>query len=333
VFVGTLEVRGENMASMVAASAGVVLIGVGAVIAGVVLLVLAAVRHPRHPRILRLGPSFFFWLEIFYLTLLVAIAVAYNRNDFGLKNAFEGGLIGGILPLGVPWFGAVGAVVISLQGVFDHSTNWDRRYNHWHLARPLFGTVLGTVAFFIFVLLLKSTGSELEFLTPEAAPDDFIVYYVVAFLVGYREETFRELVRRAVDLVFKPGGLITAAKATVRFQVSGSEKSDLDFGETAIGETTQTLEVHNVGGASLTAPTVTVRTTQPADGSQFVSRNDAVTAAGDIAPGAFRTVEIVFAPDADGDFVGLVEVASPSLEAPASIEITGKGKSVPVSES
>ena len=38
--------------------------------------------------------------------------------------------IAGVLPLGVPWFGALGAVTLSLYGVFDHN-----RVGH-HNERP-----------------------------------------------------------------------------------------------------------------------------------------------------------------------------------------------------
>lgn len=283
-------------------------------------------HHARNPRILRLGPSFFFWLELAYLAVLLVLAVLYDRDALGLKTTFEGGLVGEMLPIGVPWFGAVGAVVISLQGVFDHSVDWDRRYNHWHLARPLFGAVLGVMAFYIFVLLLKSTGTELEFLKANAEPDDFIVYYVVAFLVGYREETFRELVKRAVDLVFQPGGLISPAAPAVKFVAGGSEKSAIDFGETTAGETAlQTVTIHNVGAAPLTTPTAAVRN-EPPERSEFASQTDAITGAGDIAPGTSRTIDIAFAPKEEGDFLGLLELSSPSLTAPASIELSGKGK-------
>jgi hypothetical protein len=32
-----------------------------------------------------------------------------------------------------------------------------------------------------------------------------LLYYLVAFLVGYREETFRELIKRLVDIILSPG--------------------------------------------------------------------------------------------------------------------------------
>ena len=31
------------------------------------------------------------------------------------------------------------------------------------------------------------------------------IYHVLAFIVGYREETFRDLLKRVTDLILRPG--------------------------------------------------------------------------------------------------------------------------------
>jgi IPT/TIG domain len=41
-----------------------------------------------------------------------------------------------------------------------------------------------------------------------------LLYYLIAFLVGYREETFRELIKRLVDLIFAPASAGAAPKIT-----------------------------------------------------------------------------------------------------------------------
>ena len=58
----------------------------------------------------------------------------------------------------MPWSGALGAVTLSLYGVFDHNDHWDRRWNYWHIARPFVGIVLAIVAYFVFITLITSTG-------------------------------------------------------------------------------------------------------------------------------------------------------------------------------
>jgi hypothetical protein len=134
-----------------------------------------------------------FWLQLFYLILLIVVYVAYqHRGDLrGWVPSF------GELPVGVPWFGAVGAVLIGLTGIFIHSRQWDPRYNYWHVARPLVGAVVGSVACLILIVLVDAANTRQTSTNP-------VFYYVAAFLVGYREATFRTLITRATRAVF-PG--------------------------------------------------------------------------------------------------------------------------------
>jgi hypothetical protein len=154
--------------------------------AGVVLASRSA-NTTASPHIPSLGPSFFFWLSIVYAGTLLLTAAIYNvRHPDPDAKVW---MWGGVLPIAVPWFGALGAVTISLEGVFLWNGQWDNRYNYWHLARPLFGAILGVIAYFIFVILMAASGSLPKILdAPSGAPGpkDYIIYYVVAFLVGYR---------------------------------------------------------------------------------------------------------------------------------------------------
>jgi hypothetical protein len=81
-----------------------------------------------------------------YMALRLLIVGAYNLSPWGSKTI----MIGGLVPVAVPWFGALGAVTISLEGVFLWNDHWIRTYDCWHIGRPLFGAVLGIVAFFMF---------------------------------------------------------------------------------------------------------------------------------------------------------------------------------------
>src|SRR5262245_18942011 len=168
----------------------------GVVIAGIIIvgggvLLYRAGRAGADTRILRLTPSFFFWLGMVYTGLLLLMSAVYIL----LFPDPPPRLLGGILPIGVPWFGALGAVTISLEGVFRYNNQWDRTYNYWHVGRPLFGAVLGIVAFFLFVVIGSAAGIAPKFLDGSVPIEkiplkDFVIYYVLAFLVGYREETF-----------------------------------------------------------------------------------------------------------------------------------------------
>jgi hypothetical protein len=133
-----------------------------------------------------------FLLGMFYMIVLLASAIAYFsiapiRNALPAQWAF--------IPIAIPWWGALGAVTISLYGVFFHSMKWNPSFNFWHVARPFLGAVLGTVSYLIFIVVINATGAK-------ANTNGNAVYYLVAFLVGYREQTFQMLIQRATDSLF-----------------------------------------------------------------------------------------------------------------------------------
>ena len=103
----------------------------------------------------------------------------------------------GSVPLAVIWFGALGAVLISLTGIVEHAHDWDKSFALWHLSRPLVGASLAVIGVLIVQAGVLAIGS-----TPSASAETpkNLLYYLIAFLVGYREETFRELIKRLVDL-------------------------------------------------------------------------------------------------------------------------------------
>lgn len=210
-----------------------------------------------------------FVLAFVYLSILLLMGLLYFVDRdllFFVPAAF------GPVPVGVPWFGALGAVLISLTGVFEHEHDWDESYWPWHVARPLVGAALGVVSVLIMqagVLSVGATpilpapmptptpvatraaatatptpgvqptptpsptaaptpaGNTTSTLTPTPTPSStppppgsgsqsqpsnskapvpsFLLYYLIAFLVGYREETFRELIKRLVDVILSPG--------------------------------------------------------------------------------------------------------------------------------
>jgi hypothetical protein len=296
-----------------------------ALIIGLVILVYYASRistdvsYPKQKE-----PLFFFWLGMVYTSLLLLAAVAYNilvgRNDVLL--------LGGILPIAVPWFGAVGAVTISLEGVFLWNNQWDTKYNYWHIGRPLFGAVLGIVAYFIFVVIVTASGSPPKFLdaggTAGTTPKDLIIFYVLAFLVGYREETFRELIKRVTDLILRPGSQ-TASEPSATFKVDGKQVNEIKMPATAINKPSSvTVEVQNTGGVSLMTPDISVSTDSPGNAGTFVKDGGHDSVSGkDLTPGEMRTVMVTFTPQVAGSFTGVLTLKASNLSTPRTIRITG----------
>ena len=155
-------------------------------------------------------PRYLFPLALTYLLALNAVALLYA---FHYQPVVIGGLtipalrdllppsVAGV-PISIPWFGALGAVLIGLYGIFDHShRDWERGLNAWHAARPFTGAALGTVGFILFSSVIRATG-----LTPQPTEGvGKLVYFAVAFVVGFREETFRQMIKRVADLIVGPG--------------------------------------------------------------------------------------------------------------------------------
>lgn len=140
-----------------------------------------------------------FVLEVFYLAALLTAAATYVDGIYSLPGSF------GTVPLAVPWFGALGGVIISLTGTVEHVKTWDRGFAYWHISRPLIGASVAIVA--VLVLQAGLTAVKPGATGTIAAPGSphNVLYYVVAFAVGYRESTFRELLKRIIDLILAPG--------------------------------------------------------------------------------------------------------------------------------
>ena len=109
----------------------------------------------------------------------------------------------------MPWLAAAGGLLISLQGIFTHNRSWDRSYDYWHYLRPVAGALVGSVAALLILVLIStanaSSSSSISAIASNS-PSTRLLLDAVAVLVGYREETFRSLIARVVDVVIGPGG-------------------------------------------------------------------------------------------------------------------------------
>ena len=152
-----------------------------------------------------------FWLELGFLLVLAVLAWAYYTPT--APAWLRAPATYGVIPSGVLWFGALGGVLISLAGVHEHRYDWDSRYWTWHLIRPVVGAAFGVVAVIIVMAGILAIGSDP---TPPPAPGAAgadagatpttdtkdMFYFLIAFVVGYREMHFRELMKRLGDVFF-----------------------------------------------------------------------------------------------------------------------------------
>jgi len=243
------------------------------------------------------SPGLFLALDVLYVAILVVLLIARQANWLLIDRIHNP--IGGIVPLAVPWFGALGAVTISIYGVVDHSSQWEPRWNLWHAIRPVVGAILGTVAYLIFVGLIQATGT-----TPSATGSSpsvkLITYLLIAFVVGFREQTFRTLITKVVDLLLSPGDAAKAPAVSV-------SPSPVDFGSLPSGQSrASTITITNTGTSALVVheghanpPGLDLT-----GGAEFSLSDDAVNGA-TVSPGASALLRVTFtAPPEAGTSTG-----------------------------
>jgi IPT/TIG domain len=193
-----------------------------------------------------------FLIELAYLLALGAFVIAYRIHWIDPRKDFFGPV-----PFLVPWFGAVGAAVLSLSGVFAHRRDWDVEYRFWHWSRPLIGGIVGTVSVLIFQSGILAVGSKLPSQTATTTTKN-LLYYVVAFVVGYREDIFRQLIRRLADVILTPASEPAAAAPVIE---------SIQPPQTIAGTQTE-VKVNGSGFTGATAVTL------GGDSVQFISESD-----------------------------------------------------------
>jgi len=148
-------------------------------------------------------------LVSFYLVVLLVSGVEYLHWSW-LHRYFAGNLHE--VTFGTIWWGALGGVTISLSGIVGHADRWKPELNLWHVFKPFLSAVAAAVSVLIFGLLITSTGAQ-------RASASSVTFLVLAFIVGYREEIFRDLLKKAADLILSQ----TSAAPTPPGTASGTE--------------------------------------------------------------------------------------------------------------
>lgn len=267
------------------------------------------------------APVAFLGLDILYVAVLVVLLIGRQGHFLWVDRIRSP--IGGIVPVAVPWFGALGAVTISIYGIVDHSDGWQGKWNLWHVIRPVVGAILGTVAFLIFVGVIQATGTTPSATTTNTGSNSvkIIIYLLVAFVVGFREQTFRTLIQKVVDIMLATGD--TGATPTVSIS-----PSPVDFGDVTSGDNkTLTVTVANSGtgplviqGSSASPPGLGI--VPPA----FTITDEAIQGA-TINPGASALLSINFEPAAAGAQTGTLTINCNAGQFP--VPLKGNGTPAP----
>jgi hypothetical protein len=159
----------------------------------------------------RIMPRLVLVVAVLWTIALIIVGVQYPHLSiwfFGHHFRYHVPPTYGPVPGSLPWFGAVGGLLISLSGIFTYNRNWDPSYNYWHYLRPVAAALTGTVAAILVLLLVRSadasSGPNIATLAADSSSTRLLLN-AVAILVGYRDETFRALMKRVVDVIVGPG--------------------------------------------------------------------------------------------------------------------------------
>ncbi|GAA5021067.1 hypothetical protein GCM10023258_10160 [Terrabacter aeriphilus] len=227
-------------------------------------------------------PGTVYMYDVMWIVILIGIAVGYSVQPawswlphwtFAFQN---------VMPLWVPWAGALGGVTISLVGVVTHTHDWKAlEYGYWHLARPFLGAVCGSVAVLIVVLVLRSVDPTVN--NQAGTPASIALLSVISFVVGYREETFRTLVKRVVDVILASDTNATVSVALV--------PATLDFGDSAVNQPkVLMLTVVNAGKDTVHLP-ANAAVPDPVTGTIVATNIET-----DLAPSATAEVTVTWTP-------------------------------------
>ena len=136
-----------------------------------------------------------FIYDIVVLGILVALAWLYFEAPSQWPNLVPTPLRD--LPVYCVWFGALGGVVISLKGIYDHaSSNWDGdQFDLWHFGRPLSAGIAGGITYLLLLAINSSNGVSMPFAL------------AAAFLMGSQDKRFFNFLYEAARLLVQvPGG-------------------------------------------------------------------------------------------------------------------------------
>ncbi|MEU4191768.1 hypothetical protein AB0E69_07720 [Kribbella sp. NPDC026611] len=225
--------------------------------------------------------------------------------------------VGGLVPLVVPWAGALGGTTISLTGAAKHAGHWLSRMTIWHLIRPVLGAVIGTLAYLMVAIVLRtaggiSDGTDIGKLGPVA----YGLFMVIAFVAGFRESVFRLLISRVVDVIIGPGDTAVDISYAVDHEV-------LDFGKFDGAEAqTRTVRILNTGTAVLSLDKnwaqLEHETAAPKSGFQL---DGSASSTGRIPVNGFRKLDVKLTPTtANTDYVDTLRIDVSGMQTVVSVK-------------
>ncbi len=162
----------------------------------------------------RVSPDALLWILIIEFLGLVGLWVAWQWEWPGFDHTHLPPLMYGVLPLAVPYFGALGGLGNAMWSMVKHWKKYDspkqetrdrekRTWAAWTVMQSFIGAIFGTAGALIVVLVTQTVtlGTDAAAVTPTGM--GFLA--VVAFVVGFRQAAFQNLVSHVTTAILEPG--------------------------------------------------------------------------------------------------------------------------------
>lgn len=142
-------------------------------------------------------PGWIYLVQLVWAAVLLGVLLAYvhGGDRLDLPPSF------GNVPVEAPWLGAVGGLLASFGGIVRHNhKEWEPRFNYWHPIKPLMGAASGAAACLLVIVVARTaaTGSASIHIDSTALDG-------AAFVFGYAESAFRQLIESVTDVFVRPG--------------------------------------------------------------------------------------------------------------------------------
>jgi hypothetical protein len=97
------------------------------------------------------------------------------------------------------WCGAVGGTTIAYWGLVKHTIqlDFDDQYTLWYFFKPMLGAVFGLVTVVVLQAGVFTLGGDVQL-----TDDNRLPLYIAAFLAGFSERFFMQLIDRVITAIF-----------------------------------------------------------------------------------------------------------------------------------
>jgi len=98
------------------------------------------------------------------------------------------------------WAGAIGGTTIAYWGIVKHTIlmDFDDQYELWYYFKPLLGAIFGLIS----VIIIKAGFISLQTVATPAKIENQLPLYIIAFIAGFSERFFVQLIDRVTTALF-----------------------------------------------------------------------------------------------------------------------------------